>query len=193
MIRKFNRTQILLGGVNLVAGTVILWIAWWFFCYVDSVIRARFWHSVSAWSATVATGAVLLLLVTGFRQWRRGEAGYQVFHDTAFYAALDPVTEGAAVTQLSVHRVTGIAYLVSQFFLAGPRQICTGLTRLRSLLPHDPNLEARMSELLTRMRAIGKWDDAQKYEAEARELGALIRCGLVDFSRTKLRVKAAEA
>jgi hypothetical protein len=128
-------------------------------------------------------------LVNGFWKWRKGE-GYRVFADTAFYVALSPESGGAVMTQFYLHRVTGLAYLLSQLFLAGPWQLFTGLKRFRSLLPNDAALEMRMSELLAKLRAIGKWEPALKYQEHAKELGALIRCGLVEFSATKLTVKA---
>jgi hypothetical protein len=189
MVQRFNCHQILLGTLNVVIGFWIVVLAWFFFRYVTEIAFRAFWPGEPIPPTTVAYVICGLLLFTGIWQWRRGE-GYQVFADTPFYAAIGE-TESGAMTQLYVHRVTGLACALSQIFLAGPRQLCTGITRFRFLLSTDPELERRMSELLASMRAIAQWEPATKYANQAVELGALIRCGFVEYSPTKMKVKAA--
>ena len=190
MIERYNREQLLRGVLNLVFGAVILAITWLFFRVVAGVVMGGFWKQAPLSYETAATVLMTIVFVSGAVQWARGGESYRVFKDTDFYASLDHVSAGAFMTQRHVHRITGIAYVLSQVFLGGPWQICKGYARLRSRLPNDPKLEARMREVLGWMRTSGQWETAMKYRDNAEELGALIRCGLVEFSATKMRVKA---
>jgi hypothetical protein len=190
MIKRFNRQQIILGTLNLFAGAIILVIAWMFFRYTSRLLMSFFWNQPPVSPTVVAHAVTGILVLTGIMEWRRGEEGYRVFKDSAFYASLDHVSGGAFMTQRYLHRVTGPAYIISQLFLAGPHQICRGVTRLRSLLPNHGDLEKRMEEVLGWLKASGEWQTALKYRDNAEEIGALIRCGRVDFSITKLRLRA---
>ncbi len=190
MIERYNREQLLRGVLNFVLGAIILGITWLFFRVVASVVLGSFWKHAPISYDMMATGLTAAVFVSGAIQWARGGESYRVFKDTDFYASLDHVSTGAFLVKHGVHRITGVAYLLSQIFLGGPWQICTGYTRLRSRLPNDPKLEARMREVLGWMRTSGQWETAMKYRDNAEELGALIRCGFVEFSATKMRVKA---
>jgi hypothetical protein len=81
----------------------------------------------------------------------------------------------------------------AQIFFAGPRLLCSGIAHICSRLPNDPDLEVRMREVLERLRTAKQWETAQVYRDHAEAVGALIRCGLVDFSASKSTMKAAPA
>lgn len=193
MIERYNRQQLIHGLLNLVLGAVILWITWMIFRGVAWVILTQFWKKPPVPLDTVALALTGIIFVSGVVQWARGAEGYQVFKDTVFHASLEHVSGGSYIIDRYTRRVTGVAYLFSQLFLAGPWQVCKGVARLRSRLPNDPKLELRMREVLGWMRASGQWETAMKYRDNSEELGALIRCGLVEFSVTKGRVKAVPA
>ncbi len=193
MIERYNRTQLRKGGVNLLLGAAILGITWLFFRFAAGLVLHSFWKGAPVSAPTVAHGLTALVFVAGVVQWARGPEAYRVFTDTVFHAALEPVSGGAVMLQRKTLPIAGIGYVLSQIFLAGPWQICTAVARFRALLPKDPLLEARMREVLGWMRTSGQWETAIKYRDNAQELGALIRCGMVEFSETKMRVKAVPA
>jgi hypothetical protein len=193
VIERFNREQLIRAVLHFVLGGIILWITWWAFYWAAWLVMREFWKTTPVSVANVASALTGLVFVSGVVQWVRGGKGYQVFKDTPFYASIDHVSGGAFMMQLYTHRITGLAYILSQLFLGGPWQICQGVARLRGRLPNDPKLELRMREVLGWMRASGQWETAMKYQDNSEELGALIRCGLVEFSATKGRVKAVPA
>ena len=77
MIGKFNRTQTILGVVNLLAGLLALTLAAGFFYFVSQFVLTRF--SVShprPISLAVAASALLAIIATGISLQRRGQGNY---------------------------------------------------------------------------------------------------------------------
>jgi hypothetical protein len=192
MIKRFNRQQIIFGILQFTAGIVFLLIAWVLFMYLAGffmVLMPWTWES-SITAKGVASYIVAILFAVGIRKWFvRGEQ-FRVFKDSAFHAALNENPE-SSLMQEGEDYGTGVMDIIGQFIFFGSRQICTAIARIRARLPESADLEERMGYALKQMREKGKWEDVAKYSDYAEEVGALIRCGLVDFSLSKLRLKAA--
>lgn len=188
VIRRYNTSQIVKGLLRIGLGVVAFWLAFVFFRFAAE--RLLEWLGVKGYSpAQIAAVCTVLLGLTGFRQWVKGGEGStfteSVLYDMNWLAHdLDPFRSSI------VSQVPGLAYALSQVFMAGPLQVLKGVAMLRSLLPASGDLEARMLRLLEEMRAVSGWQDARKYADHGEELGALIRCGAIEFSATKGRVKA---
>ena len=104
----------------------------------------------------------------------------------------DMVSGGAYMMNRYGNRVTAPAFMLSQMFLAAPLQAHKAYAALKMRIPTDPMLEGRLVELLTEMQRKAKWEDVRVYEAQALELGYLIRMEKVDYSPKKGRVRASK-
>jgi hypothetical protein len=145
--------------------------------------------SVSGIAGLITFG---LLAFGAYRWWRAGDR-YLVFKDELYLAAVrreQGDDSGPFAVGDEEQEVSGVIELFSQIFVGGPRLICTGIARIQSRLPDYLDLEARMGVLLERLRALKKWQPGMAYVDQAEELGALMRCGLVEFSSSKMIVKA---
>jgi hypothetical protein len=134
---------------------------------------------------------LLITGLTGFFRWKSGNGLYG-YSDSSLFINLDPVSGGAVATDRLANRITGPAYILTQVFLVGPLQLLSAYTRFRSIIRPDRLLDARLSELLNRVRAKNKWEGIFEYPEEEREVALLIRMGKLDFSRTKMRFRAKD-
>jgi hypothetical protein len=188
VIRRYNTSQIVKGLLRIGLGAVAFWLAFIFFRFAAEIFFERF--GVKGYSpAQVAAVCTVLMGASGLWQWVKG-GERSTFTDSVLYDMnwlahdLDPFRRSIA------SQVPGLSYALAQVFIAGPLQVLKGVAMLCSLLPVSGDLEARMLRLLEEMRAVSGWQDARKYADHGEELGALIRCGAIEFSATKGRVKA---
>ena len=121
---------------------------------------------------------LIVLTISGWNRARAGLGGYG-FGDSSFHAALDESRSGAWVVNESVNRVIGPAYLLSQFFLAGPLLILGAWKRLRTLVTNNPRLELRLAELFAELNRRRRWEPFETYSDRESDLLSLIRMGRV--------------
>jgi hypothetical protein len=187
MIQRYNREQMLFGVLAIIGGIVILLVTWVFIrgiCDFMTILSSKS-------PRTIASLVMSPIIVLGFRYWWvRGER-YAILKDADFRASLDPDYQGASRTEQDEQLISGFSDLFAQVFYIGPRLICTGITRIYARLSPDADLEQRMASVLDRMRASTKWLPTETYVDHREEVAALIRLGLVDFSASKGRLKAA--
>jgi uncharacterized membrane protein YbhN (UPF0104 family) len=191
MIRRFNRGQIVAGIVGIFIGFLFLFLAW-LLVLVCTLFTLAILNL--QWNATLL-GSCLALAIAGCGAWywlARRE-GARVFKDHAFYDSLQLDLGIQQGQELGNDGIVLLGDVFAQIFFAGPRQICTGIAHICARLPSDPDLENRMREVLGLLQTANHWETAQVYRDQAQAVGALIRCGLVDFSTTKSSMKAAPA
>lgn len=187
MIQRYNREQMLFGVLAIIGGIVILLVTWVLVRGICDFMTILSTKSPRA----IASLVMSALIVLGFRYWWvRGER-YAILKDADFRASLDPDYQGASRTEQDENLVSGFGDLFAQIFYIGQRLICNGITRIYARLIPDPDLEQRMTSTLQRMRVSTKWLSTESYTDHREEVAALIRLGLVDFSASKGRLKAA--
>jgi hypothetical protein len=192
MIQEFNRRQALTGGLLVAAGALIVWITWAVLRAVLSAASVLTPYSEATLGKPAGFITLGLVALGVYRWWRNGDR-YRVFPDQLFLAGVRR-ERGEEVPPFATgdeeETVSGFTELMSQVFLGAPRLICNGAARIQSRLPNYPDLEQRMQTLLERLRALQKWQPAMPYAEQAEEMGALLRCGLAEFSLSKMVVKA---
>ncbi len=192
MIERFNREQAVFGGLFIGAGVLILLFTWMIVRAVLAAASVITLYPESSFRGFAALVPVALLVVGWYRWWRTGER-YRVFKDKLFEAGVRR-ERGEDLGPFAVgdeeEAVSGIRELFAQILLGGPRLIFTGMARIQSRLPKFPDLEDRMRVLLELLRQTEKWQPAMLYVDQSEELGALMRCGLVEFSARKMLLKA---
>lgn len=192
MITAHNFKQTILAFVGMVIGILGFAVAFYFFRFAFGVATDAFGsEGIGRYSSAFAVVMLMIIACSGLLRWRNGNGLYG-YAESSLFISLDPVSGGAVATDRFAHQITGPAYILTQIFLMGPLQLLTAWERMRSLIRPDPELEARLSELLARLRAKNKWEGPFHYPGEERELALLIRVGKLDFSRTKLRFRARD-
>jgi hypothetical protein len=190
MIKRFNRQQIVIGILQFTAGMVLLLIPWLLMFWTASfLIGYVLWNSFLTEHQFASLGTAIFVFF-GIRKWSRGGEGFPIFKDSAFHACLNLDPDAAFMREGDNDRVTDLSDLLSQILCSGPRFMCTAIARIHARLPEDSDLEERMGYAIERMQEEGEWEEASKYKDYAQEVGALIRCGLVDFSITRQQLKA---
>ncbi len=192
MIQRFNREQMVSGLLSIGAGFLILLVTW---AALRAVLSAANYITPFPDSAvgTLVLWLMAALVGVGWYQWWRMGDRFHIFKDEIFHAALrrEHGDETNVVSLAEGEEVSGVVSLFAQIFLRGPRLIFTGIARLQSRFAENPEMEERMGRVLQLLGVSKKWQPALVYEEQAEELGALIRCGLVDFSASKMLLKAA--
>ena len=179
MIRRHNAKQCVLAMIGVMVGVVIYVVTFWFFAFVIRWLGGQFQiASMREWAAASSVTVLVVLTISGWNRARAGLGGYG-FGDSSFHLALDESRSGAWVVNESVNRVTGPAYLLSQFFLAGPLLILGAWQRLRTLVANEPGLENRLGELLSEIDRRRRWEPVETYSDRERELLSLIRMGRI--------------
>ena len=195
MIQQFNRHQLIFGSISFYGGALVIFLSWVVIrAVLEMTMAFVYWHT---WSpGNLALLVVNCLVGFGAWQWWRQGEKYLVFKDEPFHARLRE-HEGEEyvhiVTGPGDERVVGFRDLLAQVFFAGPKLMCAGAARYLSRIPESEDLEERMGFALEELRAKGTRQPALKYADKAEEVGALIRCGLVDFSLSKMLLKATSA
>jgi hypothetical protein len=190
MIKRFNRQQVIFCILQFTAGMALLLIPWVLLFWTATFLMGYvFWNFFLTESQVASLGTAIFVFV-GIRKWSGGGEGFPIFKDAAFHACLNLDPKAALMRERDNDRVTDLSDLLSQILCSGPRFMCTAMAHIHARLPEDPDLEERMSYAIERMRAKGEWEQASKYKDYAQEVGALIRCGLVDFSVTRQQLKA---
>ncbi len=192
MIQRFNRVQTLSGIAQFVGGTLLLTVVWIAFRIAGQILHT-FTDSEGPRKFAAFVPALLLGL-GGWRWWKGGER-FRVFKDSAFHTALlqqRGQDDSIIVTGPGEHSIDGFRDFFAHIFLLGPWLVFNGVTMVLSRLPVLGDLEERMERMLQRLRLSGKWESAEHYSDYAEEVGALIRCSLVDFSPSKFILRAAD-
>jgi hypothetical protein len=148
---------------------------------------------VSMKAATIASLVAAATTLGGFWRWYSHKEGTRLFKDHAFYDCLELDFGATQTRELGNEEIHDFSDLLGQIFFAGPRRICNGIARIRSRLPENGEFEEQMGYVLERLRAAKQWEPAIRYRDHAQEVGVLIRCGLVDFSPTKMTLRLATA
>ena len=179
MISEFNRSQIIWGVVGLAGSVVCYVLAWLFFEYGAAMAL----HACG-FSTGGAPGLALLALAcitfSGWQTWKNGE-GFQSYSESAFYHDF-----GGGAETAGNHRgakMTGLAYVLSQSFLAGPLLLLRSLHRLRNLVPNEAGLEHKLGHLLAVLHAANKWQGPSDYPGHEREVLLLNFMKKIDYSR----------
>ena len=192
MIAAHNLKQVVLALVSFLAGILGFVLAFYFFRFAFAIVTNAFGlKGAATYSSAFAAVMLLITGLTGFFRWKSGNGLYG-YSDSSLFINLDPVSGGAVATDRLANRITGPAYILTQVFLVGPLQLLSAYTRFRSIIRPDRLLDARLSELLNRVRAKNKWEGIFEYPEEEREVALLIRMGKLDFSRTKMRFRAKD-
>ena len=131
-------------------------------------------------------------MLAGVFQWRRGE-GHSSYADSSLNVQLEWVSGGAFMMERYAQRVTAPAHVLTQIFLGGPFQLMKGLSRFRSLLPTDPQFEARLGDLLEKIRERKTWHPVAVHAGSEKELSALILMDAVEYSPRKGTVRTRQA
>lgn len=79
--------------------------------------------------------------------------------------------------------MTGLAYALSQAFLAGPLLLLRSLHRLRNLVPDEAGVEQKLVHLLAMLKAANKWQGPSDYPGQEREVLLLNLMKKIDYSR----------
>lgn len=190
MVAAFNRKQIVLGILSLLLSGVVTVVAFFFFRFASGMILSAFDFEGWDWLPdAIAAVAVGIIFVSGMTHHARGlsHSGYE---ESSLYPDLPIETGGAAVVDFYTHRVTGCAYLLSQFFLAGPLQLCRGIARFRSRIRDEPGLDQRLTETLESIESADRWQPLGDYRDRAQEVVYLIRMNRIQYSSRKGRVRS---
>ena len=179
MIRRHNAKQCVLAVIGAVVGVAIYVAAFWFFAFLIRWLGGQFQIApMREWAVSASVAVLVVLTISGWNRARAGLGGYG-FGDSSFHAALDESRSGAWVVNESVNRVTGPAYLLSQFFLSGPLLILGAWKRLRSLVSNEPGRELRLAELFAELDRHRRWEPVETYSDRESDLLSLIRMGRV--------------
>ncbi len=140
-------------------------------------------HGAAPWIALSASACITF---SGWRTWENGQ-GFQSYSESAFYHDF-----GGGAETAGDHRgakMTGLAYALSQAFLAGPLLLLMSLHRLRSLIPDEAGLEQKLVFLLAALHKANKWQGLSDYPGQEREVLLLNLMKKIDFSRHKGNVR----
>ncbi|MEM8955031.1 MAG: hypothetical protein AAGD22_12845 [Verrucomicrobiota bacterium] len=182
VIQRHNAKEVLMSALNFVFGLMAYGLAGLFFYFAVRMVARQFdWELSGGLHWGIVLAGLSGVTITGWRKWKRGE-GHDEYAETDLYFGLAPETSGAQVVEHYATRVTGPAYFLSQLFVAGPLQLLRGYHRLRRLIPREAGLEERLNHFRGEIEAVGRWHAASTYPGRERELGYLVRMGLVDFS-----------
>jgi hypothetical protein len=190
MISEFNRRQLIRGLVLLLAGIGTMGVVW-LVCLFGAEIVHAFTPNPTFQPRNFATGVAVILAAVGAWRWYSRGQGAQIFRDHAFSEALNLDMATSQANESDDVDVANYRDIFRQVIFIGPSLLCSGVAHWLSRMKPNPELEARMVTVLERIRATKKWQDAHHYRDQAEEVAALIRCGLVDFSPSKLRLKVA--
>ena len=179
MISAFNRSQVVWGVFGLAGSVVCYGLAWLFFEQgAEMVLDACALSTRAApWTALLALACISF---SGWRTWESGQ-GFQSYSESAFYHDF-----GGGAETAGNHRgakMTGLAYVLSQAFLAGPLLLLRSLHRLQNLVPDEAGLEQKLVHLLAMLRAANKWQGLADYPGQEREVLLLNLMKKIDFSR----------
>lgn len=192
MIHRYNRKQVLLAVLSLLGSSLAYGCAWLFFRHVPGFAAGFYgvrWSSgTEIW---IAICCLVVVTFSGYRSWKSG-GGLQGYHESALYHELDLVSGGSVMVDLYAHRVTGIAHLLSQIFLAGPLWLFRAGTLWSSRIPAESGLEQRLGNTLSILREINKWQQITEHPDHFEEILYLARMRKIDFSAIKgiPRIKA---
>ena len=192
MIRRYNRRQTLMALLCLLGGVLCCGLTWLFFRYVPAHAA---WQVGFNWSPGTSNGVAMFglaaVFVSGYQIWREG-GGLRGYHESGFYHDLGEDTAGAVIVDHYMHRVSGLAHVLSQLFLAGPLLLLRAGTLIASRLPERGRWETRLMDTLAVLRTANKWQAITDYPERTEEILFLARMGLIDFSPAKgvPRIKA---
>jgi hypothetical protein len=181
MISEFNRSQIMWGVVGLAGSVVCYVLAWVFFRHGAEMVLHACGFSTGV-APVLALLALACITFSGWRTWKKGE-GFQSYSESAFYHDF-----GGGAKTAGDHRgakMTGLAYVLSQAFLAGPLLMLRSLHRIRTRVPEEAGLEQKLAHLLAVLHAANKWQGLSDYPGQEREVLLLNLMKKIDFSQHK--------
>jgi hypothetical protein len=187
MIRRYNRSQIIVGVLAIIGGLFCSWLGYLFFRYLLAYALESFGVVVSIGTETmIGWLGLVVLFSSAYSIWNKG-GGLTSFGESALYfeclAGSD--TGGALVVNRRLGQLTGSAHALSQLFLAGPLMLFNAVTRFANLIPASLELEGRMLKVLERSRAMNKWEKIEEYAGVEEEVGYLIQIDAIDFGTPK--------
>jgi hypothetical protein len=190
MISTYNRSQVIKAVFLALAGVVCYLIAGMFFKYGLSMIFGGF-HLPEVWIPWLLFAALMVISWSGYHQWQQGD-GFKTYIESSLFHDLGDDSASAVWTDNYARRVTGPAYIVSQVCLGGPLFLLKALKHIQQRLTPEPELEARLQEVLTILRAANKWQAIVEYPQHRREILMLTQMRQIDFSAHKgiPRIKA---
>lgn len=182
MISNYNRNQLLLGALNLLAAAIATALAGLFFYavawFVLTSFRVEQYHFISL---AFAAGGLLVVFVSGFNLLRKGKGNYG-YHESDLMPQWEMVSGGSYMVDYYRNRITAPAHALNQIFLCAPLQLSKGVGRFRSLVTHDQALEIRLEALLAEIEQKDKWETLDDYPGQVSDLGYLIRMDKIQFS-----------
>lgn len=182
MIARFNTSQILRGLLSLVLSAVAYALTFAFFYYSVQFVAANFHYKAPVpFAFGIPIACLAVVTATGVIRWRSG-IGHYGYDTMDPFSQFEPTSGGSFMMAHYASRVTGPAYLITQIALAAPFQFLEALARFRSLVPLEPGLEKRLTDLLSQIRSVGKWQEMTTYLGHEREIAILIQMRLVEFS-----------
>jgi len=179
MISAFNRSQVIWGVFGLAGSVVCYVLAWLFFRHGAEMVLDSCALSTRA-APWIALLALACITFSGWRTWKKGE-GFQSYSESAFYHDF-----GGGAETADNHRgakMTGLAYVLSQAFLAGPLLLLRSLHRLQKLVPDEAGLEQKLVHLVAMLQAANKWQGPSDYPGQEREILLLNLMKKIEFSR----------
>lgn len=184
LIASFNRRQVMGGLARLVLGVGAYVLAFLFF-YICAglLLKSLRLEDSKLYQLGFGLLGILVLTVTGFRRAWHGQG----------YLGVNEAMEGLPRTDPIFYperKFVGMSFGLTQFFLAGPLQLCQAVAQFRSRLPLDPALSRRLTELLEFARGHGSWHSIEEYRGSEEDVGYLVRMHLVEFSPRTGRLRA---
>ena len=190
MIAAHNRRQLALAFLSALIGVACSMLAFVFFRFAARFVGTSIeWSGLVESSEIIAGIAVGALFLSGYRLWRSG-IGHTTFVDSSLNVNVEAVSGGAMMTGVYAQRVSVPAYFLSQVFLAGPLQLLGAYTKIRSRIPDEPGLEARLENLLATLIEKDKWESLTDYPQQLEELNHLIRMGKLQYSPSSRKFRA---
>lgn len=187
MIEKHNTKQMLMAALYVLLGLSAYFAGYW-------LLRFFFWFfhfwlihwNIGSWAMH---GIILLFLLvatwSGYRMWKQ-RGGLASYYDSGLFVELDADTGGARTVEYYTDRVTAPAYAISQLLMAGPLCLLRARAHWLNRVQSRPGMNEILTDMLTRLRAVRKWQGLKDYPAPDHETIMLLgKIGVIDFSLAK--------
>jgi hypothetical protein len=182
MVEKHNTKQLLLAALYALMGLGVYFAGYW-------LLRFIFWFGRLGLSSTVVHGIIFgfmsLVTVAGYVAWKK-RGGFASYYDSGLFVELDVDSGGARAVEYYADRVVAPAYVLSQFFMAGPLWLLRACAHWRNRLTPHPGLNEQLSGMLARLRTANKWQGLRDYpESDHEAILLLGKIGHIDLSFAK--------